>query len=48
MIVSPWRTNVTAAHQDYNKRVDPDLKNGRAKPGLAPHHKALEKPNGNA
>jgi hypothetical protein len=33
VIVSPFRTSVTAAHQDFNKRVDPDLTNRRAKPG---------------
>jgi len=43
VIISPYRTKLTAAHQDFNKRIDPDLRNGRAKPGLAPHHKALEK-----
>jgi len=43
MVISPYRTNVTAAHQDYNKRVAPDMRNGRAKPGLAAHHRALEK-----
>jgi hypothetical protein len=33
MYVSPYRTSVTAAHQDFGKRVEPSLVNGRAKPG---------------
>lgn len=43
MVVSPFETNVTREHRTTGKRVDPDLRNGRAKPGLAAHHKALEK-----
>ena len=38
MIISPYRTSVTAAHQDTGKRADPSLRNGRAKPGIAKHH----------
>lgn len=33
MVVSPYRTSVTAAHQDFGKRVEPSLVNGRAKAG---------------
>lgn len=43
MIVSPYETNVTREHRTTGKRVAPDLTNRRAKKGLAPHHKALEK-----
>ena len=25
MVISPYRTSVTAAHQDFNKRVEPDM-----------------------
>lgn len=38
MIISPYRTSVTKAHQDENKRVEPSLRNLRAKPG-APKQK---------
>jgi len=45
MICSPYRTSVTAAMQDEGKRVEPSLRNGRAKSGCAKHHqgKADEK-----
>jgi hypothetical protein len=43
VIVSPYRTTVTAEHQTTGKRIAPSLRNGRASPNLAPHHRALEK-----
>ena len=45
MIVTPFRTSVTAAQQDFGKRVEPSPRNGRGKPGIAKHHqgKADEK-----
>lgn len=47
MIASPYRTTVTAAHQDFNKRAEPSLHNGRASKNIAKHHqgKTDDKPN---
>lgn len=38
MIISPYRTSVTAAMQDKGKRVDPDTTN-RKSTKCAKHHK---------
>lgn len=43
MIRSPYETSVTKAHCDDNKRVEPSLRNLRAKAGCAKHHQG--KPN---
>lgn len=39
MIVSPYRTSVTAAMQDKGKRVDPDTTNRKATAKTAKHHR---------
>lgn len=45
MVVSNYETSVTREHRTTGKRIEPSLRNGRAKPGIAKHHqgKADEK-----
>lgn len=38
MIVSNYETSVTREHRTTGKRIEPSLRNGRAKPGIASFH----------